>query len=197
MDPESRREFLFVRHGQTDWNSKGRLQGRTDRPLDATGIAQAQAVSDCLTDEPVCAIVSSPLQRASQTASIISQSLSVSVSIEPDLTERDFGALEGRLVSEITPSGCNGLEFATLEKIAEDTEPWNSVCERVYSGVTKWLDFCSGQRVLFVGHYGVFSALCQTLLGEKRPVSNAVPYRFNFNGEWVLSEVKPPDIRPN
>jgi broad specificity phosphatase PhoE len=184
------REFLFVRHGQTAWNLQGRLQGRSNQPLDATGIAQAQAAADCLADEPVSAIVSSPLLRAHQTATIISKSLGVPVSIENDLIERNFGAFEGRLVSEIAPAGCTGLELASMENLAADTEPWASVCERVSVGVDKWLNDVSGQRLLFVSHFGVISALCQKLSVAKKPIKNAVPYRFVLKEKWSMAAVK-------
>ena len=187
---KSFREFLFVRHGQTDWNLQGRLQGRSDLPLDATGIAQAQASADCLADETVSAIVSSPLLRARQTATIISKNLGVSVLIENDLIERDFGALEGQLVKEIAPASCTGLELASMEKLPAETEPWASVCERVSAGVEKWLNDFPGQRLLFVSHYGVFSALCQSLFVAKKPIRNAVPYRFVLREKWSMAAVK-------
>ncbi len=184
------REFLFVRHGQTDWNLQGRLQGRSDQPLNATGIAQAQASADRLANGTVSAIVSSPLLRAHQTATIISKSLGVAVSVENKLIERNFGTLEGHLVSEIAPAGCTGLEFAAMENLPADTEPWASVCERVSAGVDKWLNEFPDQRLLFVSHYGVISALCQKLLGAKKPAKNAVPYRFVQKREWSMTEVK-------
>ena len=54
-----KRPFYFLRHGQTDWNLEGRYQGHSDIPLNATGIAQAQAAAESLGDVPIGRIVSS------------------------------------------------------------------------------------------------------------------------------------------
>ena len=53
--------FYFLRHGQTDWNLQGRLQGHTDIPLNATGLDQAHAAADMLADQGIDIIVSIPL----------------------------------------------------------------------------------------------------------------------------------------
>ena len=61
--------ILFVfRHGETDWNREGRLQGHTDTPLNATGLAQAEALAEQLRRHRLEAVVSSDLLRARTTA---------------------------------------------------------------------------------------------------------------------------------
>ena len=60
--------FLIVRHGETDWNVAGRLQGWRDSPLTATGRAQAAAVAARLAGEPIDALVASDLGRTQATA---------------------------------------------------------------------------------------------------------------------------------
>ena len=55
--------FLF-RHGETDWNREGRLQGHTDTPLNLTGLAQAQALVERLRPHRLDAVMSSDLARA-------------------------------------------------------------------------------------------------------------------------------------
>jgi broad specificity phosphatase PhoE len=59
-----RREFLFLRHGQTDWNREGRYQGLRDIPLNETGLAQARAAATALAAQRIDRIVASPLDRA-------------------------------------------------------------------------------------------------------------------------------------
>ncbi|MEN9787171.1 MAG: hypothetical protein RLZZ299_2435 [Pseudomonadota bacterium] len=94
--PAPLRIFL-VRHGQTAWNAERRLLGRTDIPLDDTGVLQARGVADALARAGVrpAALVSSPLRRAAATAQAISATLDVAVRHDPDLAEMDQGTLEG------------------------------------------------------------------------------------------------------
>ena len=56
--------FFFLRHGETDWNRERRLQGNIDVPLNATGLAQAEAAAKRLVGAGVATIVASPLARA-------------------------------------------------------------------------------------------------------------------------------------
>lgn len=94
--------LALIRHGQTDWNLHGRMQGRTDIALNDTGRAQALAAASALANEPWDAVVSSPLVRARETAEIISATLGVPLGGSYDeLVEQDFGAAEGTLVAEL------------------------------------------------------------------------------------------------
>jgi broad specificity phosphatase PhoE len=184
------KEFLFLRHGQTDWNALGRLQGRSDRPLDAGGIEQAHAGAERLFAEDVSIIVSSPLLRARQTADVVSQALGVPVKIDQNLIERSFGSLEGRLVNEIVSDSRTGLDIASSKNLASDAEPWEDVCKRTMGAVSHWLSNHSNERILFVGHYGVMSAICQQLVGVAKPAKNATPYRFvKVLSNWRVMEV--------
>jgi probable phosphoglycerate mutase len=88
--------FLF-RHGETDWNREGRLQGHTDTPLNATGRAQAQALAESLRPHRLDAVVSSDLARARTTARIVAEALAVPLFIEAGLCETNVGAAEGLL----------------------------------------------------------------------------------------------------
>jgi broad specificity phosphatase PhoE len=88
--------FLF-RHGETDWNREGRLQGHTDTPLNATGLAQAQALAESLRPHRLEVVVSSDLARAQTTARIVAEALAVPLFIEAGLRETNVGAAEGLL----------------------------------------------------------------------------------------------------
>jgi broad specificity phosphatase PhoE len=88
--------FLF-RHGETDWNREGRLQGRTDTLLNTTGLAQARALAEKLLPHRLDAVVSSDLSRAQTTAQIVAETAGVPLFIEPGLREVDVGAAEGLL----------------------------------------------------------------------------------------------------
>ncbi|WP_347755885.1 histidine phosphatase family protein [Agrococcus sp. ProA11] len=89
-------EIALVRHGQTDYNRAGQLQGSSDIALNATGLEQARTAARLLADDSWDAVVSSPLRRAAVTADIIAEALGITVlGRYPGLAERDYGAAEG------------------------------------------------------------------------------------------------------
>jgi len=92
--------FLF-RHGETDWNRAGRLQGHTDTPLNATGLAQAEALTKRLRPFRLDAVVSSDLARAWTTAQIVAEGLGVPLIAEPGLREANIGEAEGLYWPEV------------------------------------------------------------------------------------------------
>ena len=61
-------KIYIVRHGETDWNGPRRLQGRSDIPLNETGIEEAKITGEALKDVPFAAAFVSPLTRTRQTA---------------------------------------------------------------------------------------------------------------------------------
>ena len=98
MEQSRDRRLLFLfRHGETDWNREGRLQGHTDTPLNASGLAQAEALTEKLRPHRLDAVVSSDLSRALTTARIVADALGVPLLADPGLRETDVGAAEGLL----------------------------------------------------------------------------------------------------
>ena len=95
--PRDERILFLFRHGETDWNREGRLQGHTDTPLNATGLAQAEALAESLRPHRLDAVLSSDLARAQTTARIVAETLRVPLFIEAGLRETDVGAAEGLL----------------------------------------------------------------------------------------------------
>ncbi|MFC7682036.1 histidine phosphatase family protein [Paenibacillus sp. GCM10028914] len=93
----------FIRHGLTEWNALGKIQGQTDIPLNEEGRLQAKMLGERLLHEPFTwdFIISSGLSRAEETASIISSILDIPM-LEPDLRlrERAYGKIEGLTAAE-------------------------------------------------------------------------------------------------
>jgi len=92
--------LIVVRHGRTEANASGLLLGRADPPLDATGRAQASAVAAALAPLPRgTRIISSPLRRARETASLISRE--GPVDIDERWIEIDYGEYESRPIGDV------------------------------------------------------------------------------------------------
>src|SRR5688500_14129220 len=101
--------ILLVRHGESEWNAGGRWQGWADSSLSELGRQQAFEASAAV--GTVDAIVASDLERATQTALIISETIGVGpVMIEPDLRERDVGEWTGLTRDEIEERWPGDLE---------------------------------------------------------------------------------------
>ena len=101
--------LILVRHGETAWNVEKRIQGHLDIPLNDHGRAQAQAVRDALAQAPIHAVVSSPLQRARDTAQPLADHLGLQVKALETLAERHFGVLQGQSFESMRE---NNLEAA-------------------------------------------------------------------------------------
>lgn len=94
-------KLYIIRHGQTDWNVQGRIQGRQDIPLNATGRRQAEDLARGMEKRPVTAVYSSPQLRAMETARAIAGAQGVEVIMVPQLVEIGYGAWEGRTSEDI------------------------------------------------------------------------------------------------
>jgi len=110
MEPDSDARILFLfRHGETDWNREGRLQGHIDTPLNTTGLAQAHALGESLRRHRLDAVLSSDLSRARITAQIVAMAIGAPLFIETGLRETNVGAAEGLLWAEAKTRFGEGL----------------------------------------------------------------------------------------
>lgn len=96
-----RTRLVLVRHGQTDYNREGRLQGQVDIPLNEAGTRQAAVLAATVAENPPDLLVSSPLERARDTAAIVGDTSGLDVTIDEAFLERGFGRWEGLRGEEI------------------------------------------------------------------------------------------------
>ncbi len=89
------RRVVLWRHGRTEWNVAGRVQGQTDTALDEVGVRQAAAAAARLASLRPVRILSSDLQRARHTAEELSRLTGVPVELDERLREMNFGEREG------------------------------------------------------------------------------------------------------
>ena len=90
-------KIYIARHGQTDWNIQRKAQGRTDIPLNETGIKQAEALRDNIQGVHFTAVYASPLKRAAKTAEIATEG-KYKIIYDERLMERSFGDYEGKVI---------------------------------------------------------------------------------------------------
>ncbi len=93
--------FILIRHGETEWNRQDRFRGRSDVPLNANGLAQAEKIAARFADTPVSAVYASLLPRAIQTAAPLAQIHRLEIEQTADLLDIDYGAWEGMAREDI------------------------------------------------------------------------------------------------
>lgn len=89
--------LLLIRHGETEWNVEGRVQGHADTPLNATGQSQASTIAEKLAGQhpDIAAIYSSDLSRAYSTAEKTAEKLHLPITKRESLREICYGVTEG------------------------------------------------------------------------------------------------------
>lgn len=95
------RDFVFVRHGETDWNRQRRVQGSQGDSINDAGREQAKALARLLWEVPLQAVYSSSLPRAVETASYVAGPHRVNVTADPRLNEIHHGEWEGLAENEL------------------------------------------------------------------------------------------------
>ncbi len=172
-----------MRHGQTDWNAAGRLQGSSDVPLNEIGRGQARDSAERFDRSQWGAVVASPLGRASETASIIAGSLEiVDGGRFSELVERHYGHAEGLTNDEAAERWPDG-EFPELE--ARD-----SVAARGLAGIARIVDEHPDTPVIVVAHGTLIREVLRRLSPHPvPPIANAATSLIERteNGWRVLS----------
>lgn len=94
-------KIYLIRHGQTDWNRAGKIQGMKDIPLNETGRAQARQMAEGMAHRPVARVFTSRLMRARETAQILADSQKIPLYLVSGLEEISYGDWEGMSMEEI------------------------------------------------------------------------------------------------
>ena len=151
--------LLYLRHGQTDWNVQGRIQGRTDVPLNETGREQARMRAAELPEHqpPVEIIYASPMLRARETAEIIQSALGVPLRFDDRLVELCCGSLEGIERTKLIGGGIvsHFKAIGEAEVLRLGAEPFSALYRRVGGFLDEISAAHEGQCVLVVAHGGV------------------------------------------
>jgi 2,3-bisphosphoglycerate-dependent phosphoglycerate mutase len=161
-------DFVFIRHGETDWNRQQRWQGHADIPLNETGLAQAARLGERLAGERADVLVSSDLSRARQTAQPLAEVWRIAPELDSGFREQSFGLLEG-LDAPTIKARHPELWLHWLEHRADFAPPGgeslNQFHARVIAAVRATADRHAGRALVVVTHGGVLDMLWRTVHG--------------------------------
>ena len=165
--------IYFVRHGQTDCNRQGIIQGHLDIPLNDTGMDQAREISQKLKDKKIDVIYSSPLIRAKTTAEVINEYHNVDIIVDERLKELDAGRLQGLKFKDLTDEDKNNFY---VDPSVFGAESYDQLYDRVVS-LYKQLEKLD-KDILIVAHGGVYRSIYRYINGinyanaDIKPIDN-------------------------
>ena len=162
------RTFLtVVRHGETQWNRQGRMQGHLDSPLTPRGQAQARALAGALAGRAFDAVYSSDLGRAVETArAIVGEN--ADLLLEPRLRERHLGVfqtLSWQQVEAQMPEVLARFRSADADWAIPEGESVRQRYERQIAALDDIAQRHPGRQVLVVAHGGTLDSLMRHVLG--------------------------------
>lgn len=191
------RQVVLWRHGRTDWNVAGRVQGQTDTALDDVGREQAAAAALRLASLNPHRIVSSDLQRARRTAEALGAVTGVEVEVDERFREMDFGAREGLTWQEAMERFPEGMKawFSGDETQIPDSETHRQAGDRFAAGLAEVIEDLPDDATLVVVAHGavIRTGACAFL---RFPEENWRTFGALNNCAWsVMTEVGPPAHR--
>lgn len=180
-------QLFVVRHGETNWNRYGRIQGHKNPGLNAVGRAQAEELEPRIRQLAIEQILCSDLKRCKETAAILNSEVKLPMAYTKAFRERSFGKLEGRTWADVH------AEFPNLKKtwkvdskafpeldIEDDCQAFPN---RVFMGLRKTAKLYKElNRILIVTHGGVIKVLLAEAEGAGKlfMVSNCALFRFRY-----------------
>ena len=152
--------LYVVRHGETIWNVEKRVQGITDIPLTEKGKKEAEELQELISTLNIDVVISSPLDRARETAKILIDS-KLPINTDDRIKERDWGMNEGALISEVDRWDCWDVILNTK---VQNIECIQDFMDRVSNFIEEIKAKYKDENVLIVTHSAV-SRVIHYLLG--------------------------------
>ena len=204
--------LILIRHGETQLNRDGRVQGRDSEPLNRTGRAQARAVAGALSGDAPFALYASPLTRAMETAQAISDAFQVPCTPLRGLEEIDTGELNGLTGQEMKerfPELMQEWDRNPASVRMPGGESMVEVRQRAWKAVTTLLERHDEQTAVAVSHnFAICTIVCKVLgtplrhfrrlnqeLGAitRLHVGGDWGALVSFNETWHLKSIRPRD----
>lgn len=180
--------ICVVRHGETDWNNAGILQGWTDVPINDQGRRQAFELVATYSVSGFASVYSSPLIRALETARIVARSLRLAPPICHDgMKERNFGVIQGvpkSELAELNPVLLQQILKRNPATVFEQGETMDEFADRVLEALRDIGEANRGKRVLVITHGWTIDVITRHITGKPR---NAILGMKRRNGEcaWL------------
>jgi len=189
-------QILLIRHGETDWNVEGRIQGHLEVPLNRRGRAQAEALGNSLQGTHFDAVYSSDLLRTMQTAQAIVRHSGHRIREEVRLREWDLGVLAGLRRNQAEHDQPHAARIRRDHLVDERIPGGESIRERFERVTRAVADIAArhkGERVLVVSHGGPLGDCYRRATGKeigeriKIDLFNASINRIRIgDDDWML-----------
>jgi probable phosphoglycerate mutase len=181
--------ICIARHGETDWNKSGILQGWLDVPLNDLGRHQAHELAASLADAGLAAVWGSTLVRSSETADIVAKALALPPPVcHLGLRERHFGAIQGvpkGELAELNPTQFEQILRRNPQVACVGGESMDEFADRVLNAFGHIGSCHPSARVLVITHGWVMDVITRHISGLPR---SAVLHIKRKNGECVWFE---------
>ncbi len=182
MSSQQETLLYLIRHGQTEWNQAGRIQGHTESDLTKLGKEQAASAASILLELSYTyhQLYCSDLSRAQQTAEIIGEQLGLTAQLNAQLREMNFGDLEGLTRAEAqekVPEIANRLwgEGSDPDFAAPNGESRQQMPDRGRGALLEIVQKHPGEKVVVVSHGGVIGYFLRSVLSI--PMNVRPPFR--------------------
>ncbi len=168
-------KLFLVRHGETEWNAAGRIQGHSESDLTDRGRAEAAAAADALSIRRLAAVYTSPSSRALDTARAIADRHELAPITEPRLKEMNFGELEGLTWEEIGeryPEAQNAIRGSDPNYVIPGGENRVQLIERGMAAMNDIAERHRNETVCAVSHGGTIGWFAREVLGIPHDVGS-------------------------
>ncbi|MGD1853427.1 MAG: histidine phosphatase family protein [Leptolyngbyaceae cyanobacterium] len=190
-------KLVLIRHGESQGNTRGCLEGQQSTPLSAKGQQQAQQLATYLQNQPrPTQLYSSPLQRAMQTAQYLASMVGCLLQLDPNLQELHPGVFQGLTwaeASEQYPQLCAALietvDYRPIPGAESPTASYQRACDWYQC---LWQRHGPGEVIWVVSHGGFMQQLIRVILGCDRSWQISIHHTGLFEF-WVLS----PELTPS
>jgi probable phosphoglycerate mutase len=193
---DMKQTLLFIRHGQTTWNAEHLLPGHLPGvALNDIGRQQAARLADALSVLPISAIISSPLERARDTAEILAQGRGLTVQLEDRLKDTDIGRWAGQKYDDLSKNDPEWKAYVHNPTVApEGVETFPQVQQRALAAIEHWrIQEDIGDYPAFVAHADVIKLLIAYYTGLDAGRAGTL---FIDNASVSLVEIDKENIHP-